>query len=51
LYALNFHFPNGERRGFDRMVVAFTTTCAIGVYPYYSGEVYSMQQYVIKFVS
>jgi hypothetical protein len=43
-------------RGRDRMVVGFTTTCAISAYnqvvrsnPVH-GEVYSIQHYVIKFV-
>jgi hypothetical protein len=42
----------------DRMVVGFMTTCAISAYHHYScelnsihGEVYSIQHYVIKFVS
>jgi len=46
------------RRGRDRMVVGFTTTCAISAYHHLScefepcsGEVYSIQHYVIKFVS
>ena len=37
----------------DRMVIGFTTTCAIGAVssnPVH-GEVYSIQHYVIKFVS
>jgi hypothetical protein len=47
------------RRGRHRMVVGFTTTCVISAYittkvvssnPVY-GEVFSMQHYVIKFVS
>jgi len=44
--------------GRDRMVVEFPTTCAISVYHHKccefkpcSGEVYSIQCYVIKFVS
>jgi hypothetical protein len=36
------------RRG--RMVVEFTTTCAISAYPVH-GQVYSIQHYVIKFVN
>ena len=36
-----------DRCGHDRMVVGFTTTCAIKVH----GKVYSIQHYVIKFVS
>jgi hypothetical protein len=32
------------------MVVGFTTTCAISAY-HHLGEVYSIQHYVIKFVS
>ena len=46
------------RRGDDRMVVGFTTTCASSAYlqqgcefEHRSGEVYSIQHYVIKFVS
>jgi len=46
------------RRGHDRMVVGFTTTCAISVYHHQvvssnpvHGEVYSIQHYMIKFVS
>jgi len=45
-------------RGRDRMVVGFTTTYAISTYHHYScefeshsGEVCSLQHYVIKFVS
>jgi len=45
------------RRGRDRIVVGFTTTYVINVYRHYScefkpqsGEVYSIQHYVIKFV-
>jgi hypothetical protein len=45
-------------RGCDRMVVGFTTTCAIGAYLHLhcelepsSDKVYSIQHYVIKFVS
>ncbi len=48
----------GGHRGRDRMVVGFTTTYAINVYhanvvsanPAH-GEMYSIQHYVIKFVS
>ena len=46
------------RRGRDRMVVGFTTTCTISACHHFScefesrsGEVYSIQHYVIKFVS
>ena len=46
------------RHGRDRMVVGFTTTCAIRAYHHEScefepvhGEVYLIQHYVIKFVS
>jgi hypothetical protein len=46
------------RRGCDHMVVGVTTTCAISAYHYLScefeprsGEVYSIQHYVVKFVS
>ena len=47
-----------SRSGLDRMVVGFTTTYAINTYVHKSsevepcsGEVYSIQHYVIKFVS
>ena len=47
-----------DRRGRDRMVVELTTTCAICAYHQYHcefepvhGEVYSIQHYVIKFIS
>ena len=53
-----FLFVKEERGSRDRMVVEFTTTCAISAYHHYScefehrsGEVYSIQHYVIKFVS
>jgi hypothetical protein len=51
---------SGGRLGRDRMVVGFTTTYTIPVSTYHhwswefeprSGEVYSIQHYVIKFVS
>ena len=49
---------NRGRRDHDRMIVGFTTTCAINVYrqqscefQFRSGEVYSIKHYVIKFVS
>jgi hypothetical protein len=49
---------NRGRRGHDRMEVEFTTTCAISAYHHYSCEfepcswdMYSIQHYVIKFVS
>ena len=47
-------------RGRDRMVARFTATCAISAYPITTkvlssnsvhGEVYSIQNYVIKFAS
>jgi hypothetical protein len=48
----------GGRRGRDRMVFWFTTTCAISAYHHLrseleprSGEAYSKQHYVIKFGS
>ena len=46
-------FPNeaGGRRGCDRMVVGFTTTCAIGAYHPFNGEMYLMQHYVVKCLS
>ena len=50
--------PMWGHHGHDRMVVGFTTTCAISAYhhkrfefEFRSGEVYSIQHYVIKFVS
>ena len=52
------HIWIGGRRGSDRMVAGFITTCAISVCHHYgcefescSGEVYSIQHYVITFVS
>ena len=46
------------RRGRDRIVVGVTTICAISAYPTNvvssnpaNGEVYSIQHYVIKFLS
>ena len=46
---------DGGSRGRNRMVVGFTTTCAISAYHHTScstntahGEVYSIQYYVIK---
>jgi len=53
------HSKNSKgRRGRDRMVVGLTATCAISAYRHKScefeprsGEVYSIQHYVIKFVS
>jgi hypothetical protein len=51
---------DGDRRGLDRMVVGFTTTLPMEpvlITTYVvssnqgSGEVYSIQHYVIKFVS
>ena len=53
-------FPSSYRcrRGRDHMVVGFKTTCTISAYHHlrcefesHSGEVYSIQQYAIKFVS
>ena len=39
-------------RGRDRMVVGFTTTCAITCeFEFRSGVVYSIQHYVIRFVN
>jgi len=45
----------GDRRGRDRMVVGFTTTCAISAYHHWCCEFKSrsgrgVQHYVIKFV-
>ena len=47
---------DGGRRGRDRMIVGFSTACAISTYHYYSstivhGEMYSIQRYVSKFFS
>jgi hypothetical protein len=54
----NFPVAVGGRRGRDLMVVGFTTTYAISAYHHERcqfesahGEVYSIQHYVIKFVS
>jgi hypothetical protein len=51
-------FQKGGNHGRDHMVVEFTTTYAISVYNHWScefeshsGEVYTIQQYVIKFAS
>ena len=56
LYGFLSHI--GGRRGCDHMVVGYTTTYAIGAYHHYScqfkfrsGEMYSLQHYVIQFVS
>ena len=48
-------FTHRDRRGRDRMVVRFTTICAyhtkvVSLNPIH-GEVYSLQHYMIKFVS
>ena len=48
----------GQSLSCDPMVVGFTTTCAISVYPHsevvssnpFHGEVYSIQHDVLKFV-
>jgi hypothetical protein len=60
VFYFNKHLSYVKRkghRGHDRMVVGFVTTCAIGAYHYQrcdfesrSGEVYSIQHYVIKFI-
>jgi len=49
---------NRGHRGRDRIVVGYTTTFAISAYHHwscefesFSGEVYSIQHYVIKLVS
>ena len=51
-------FNKGGCRGCDRIVVGFPSSCLISAYHHYccefeprSGEVYSIQHYVIKFVS
>jgi hypothetical protein len=53
-YFLQYVITSRGRRGRDRMVVEFTATCAItkvlSSTPVH-GEVYSIQHYVIKFVS
>ena len=55
LHILNRELYAQVRLGRDRMVVEFTTTYAISAYHHHynpaQGEVYSIQQYVIKFVS
>jgi hypothetical protein len=55
MHKLNRELYAQVRLGRDRMVVEFTTTYAISAYHHHSnpaqGEVYSIQQYVIKFVS
>ena len=60
MYIVKGHTMNIPRgcHGCDRMVVGFTTTCAISTYHHWScefescsGEVYSIQHYVMKFVS
>jgi len=62
IHYITFHYItpiwDGGHRGRDRMVVGFTTTCAISAYhtkvvssnPVYC-EVYSIHHYVIKFDS
>ena len=51
--SLNIFFKVWGRHGRERMVVGFTTTCAIKVVgsSLVDWEVYSIQHYVIKFVS
>jgi hypothetical protein len=59
IYNINILNPNNKGLGYrDRMVVGFTTIYAISAYHHQfcefessSGEVYSIQHYVIKFVS
>ena len=55
---MKFILRDHRGHGRDCMVVGFTTTYAISVYHHYSceyepvhGKVFSMQHYVIKFVS
>jgi hypothetical protein len=56
-YINMYRYPVWDRgsRSRDRMVVGFTTTCAISAYHHYSREFepcsYSIQHYVIKLVS
>ena len=55
---MRFYLPPGGPRGRDNMVVGFTNTYAISEYHHLccefesrSGEMYSIQHYVIKLVS
>ena len=49
---LVYHAPCGKgRHGRDHMVVGFTTTCTLVSLNPTNSEVYSIQHYVIKFVS
>jgi hypothetical protein len=55
---LSLTFLSRDRRGRDRMVVGFTTIYAISAYHHWCcefesrlGEVYSIQHYVLKYVS
>jgi hypothetical protein len=48
----SYHAPCGKgRHGRDHMVVGFTTTCTVVSLNPTNSEVYSIQHYVIKFVS
>ena len=58
LHILSFHLWHRGRRSRDRMAVGFTTTCAINALitkavssNHTQGEVYSIQHYVIKYIS
>jgi len=48
---LHIHSPIFSGGRFDRMVVGFMTTYAISAYHPVRGDLYSIQHYVIKFVS
>jgi len=53
---MQFIINNGGRRGRDRMVIGFTTTCAISAHHHWSCDfefrsVRGVQHYVMKFVS
>ena len=52
LICWSYHAPCGKgRHGCDHMVVGFTTTCTVVSLNPTNSEVYSIQHYVIKFVS
>ena len=51
VFRFYLRIPDWNKGCRDHMVVGFTTTYAISAYHEYSCEVYSIQYYVIKFVS
>ena len=58
VHRCNKHYAIRDRHGRDWMIVGITTTCAISAYHHsrcgfesHPGEMYSMQNYEIKFVS